>query len=259
VAKNAFRQVRSGGGLFAELLRQPLKVCTIHRGKEPPEPARRRLRCPLPEARGQCRLGRRALHQDGPSHQCQFGQPLPTLWRKDELPCRSQHLFGRQGQPFHRPAITIEGLQVGTRQRQRGVQEQRLVKTRIMDEDGAEGWRARLGVGAYQVVPKCRVQRQGGGPKTELPGFVAVRGRRGHGAPLIRAWEGADQRATDGFAPLPLLHGEGRPSRREVDGRTHDIALDACRLKLSEGEPAIADQRFVGRQLRVGPLEQARL
>jgi hypothetical protein len=259
VATNAFRQVRGGGGLFAELLRQPLQVCTIHRGKEPSKPARRRLRCTIPEARGQSRLGRRALHQDGPSYQRQFGQPLPTLWRKDALTCRSQHLFGRQGQPFHRPAIAIEGLQVGARQWQRGVQEERLVKTRIMDEYGAEGWRARLRIGAYQVVPKRRVQRQGCGPKTELPGCVAVRGRRGNGAPLVGAGEGADQRATDGFAPLPLLRRKGRPPRCKVDGSTDDRALHPSGLELSEGEPPIADQRFVVRQLLVGPLEQASL
>jgi hypothetical protein len=35
--------------------------------------------------------------------------------------------------------------------------------------------------------------------------------------------------------------------------------LDASRLELAEGKPTIADQRFVGRQLRVGPLEQAEL
>src|SRR5216683_1305618 len=34
----------------------------MHRGKEPPEPAGRRLRGTIPEARGQSRLGRRAIH-----------------------------------------------------------------------------------------------------------------------------------------------------------------------------------------------------
>ena len=36
--------------------------------------------------------------------------------------------------------------------------QERLVKPRIMDEYGAEGGRARLGIGADQIVPKCRVQ-----------------------------------------------------------------------------------------------------
>jgi hypothetical protein len=242
-----------------ELLRQPLYVCTIHRGKEPPEPARRRLWGTIPEARGQSRLGRRALHQDGPGHQCQFGQPLTPFWSKDALTRCTQHLLGRQGQPFHRPAVAIERLQVGTRQRQRGVQEEWLVKARIMDQRGAEGWRARLGIGAYQVVPKRRVQRQGGGPETELPGFVAVRWRRGNGTPLVRAWEGADKRAANGFAPLPWIRREGSPPRRKVDGRADDIALNPYCLELSEGKPPIADQRFVVRPLRVGPLEQASL
>ena len=128
-----------------------------------------------------------------------------------------------------------------------------------MDEDGAEGGRAWLGLGTDQIVPKRRVQRQGGWPETELPGFVAVRGCRGNRAPLVGAREGADQRAAGGFPPLPLLGGEGRPSRREVDGCADDIALDACCLELPEGKAAIADQRFVGRQLRVGLLEQAEL
>jgi hypothetical protein len=80
---------------------------------------------------------------NGLGHQSQCGQPLPTFWGKDALTRRSRPLFGRQGQPFLRPAIVREGLQVGTRQRQRGMQEERLVKARIMDEDGAEGGRAR--------------------------------------------------------------------------------------------------------------------
>jgi hypothetical protein len=33
--------------------------------------------------------------------------------------------------------------------------------------------------------------------------------------------------------------------------------LDARLVELAEGKPALADQRFVGRQLRVAPLEQA--
>ena len=231
----------------------------MHHGQEPPEPAGGRLRCPSPEARGPRRLGCRDIHQDGPGHQGQVGQPLPTFWGKDALARRSQHLFGRQGQPFHRPAIVIEGLQVGARQRQRGVPEERLVKARILEEHGAEGGRARLGIGADQIIPKCRVQRQGGWPKTELPGFRAVRGCRGNRAPLGGTREGADQRAAGGLPPLPLLGGEGSPARRAVDGCAHDIALDACGLELPEGKPAIADQRFVGRQLRVGLLEQAEL
>src|SRR5206468_9959137 len=99
----------------------------------------------------------------------------------------------------------------------------------------------------------------GCGPKTELPGFVAVRGRRSNGAPLIGAWEGAAQGAAAGFAPLPVIRREGSPSRRKVDGRAGDIALNPCCLELAEGEAPIADQRFVGRQLRVDPLKQAEL
>src|SRR5215471_21817877 len=110
-----------------------------------------------------------------------------------------------------------------------------------MDEDGAEGGCARLGISADQIVPKGRVQRQGGGPETELPGFVAVRGCRGNSAPLVGAREGADERATGGFPPLPLIGGEGSPARREVDRGAHHIALDACGLELPEGKPAIAD------------------
>src|SRR4029453_16123410 len=60
------------------------------------------------------------------------------------------------GSPRHtsrwpRPPNAIEGLQVGAWQRQRGVQQEWLVKTRIMDERRAEGGRARLGIGADQV------------------------------------------------------------------------------------------------------------
>ena len=130
----------------------------MHCGQEPPESARRRLRGPIPEARGQRRLGRRDIRQDGPGHQGEFGQPLPTFWGKDALPRCAQHLFGRQRQPFDRPAVALEGLQVGARQRQRGVQQEWLVKPRILDEDGAEGRRAGLGIDADQLVPKCGVQ-----------------------------------------------------------------------------------------------------
>jgi len=148
---------------------------------------------------------------------------------------------------------------VGAHQRQRGVQEERLVNTRIMDEYSAEGWRARLRIGAYQVVPKRRVQRQGCWPETELPGFLAVRWRRGNGAPLVGAWEGADKRAADGLASPPLIRRQGSPPRRKVDGSADDIALHPCCVELSEGKPPIADQGFVVCQLLVSPLEQARL
>src|SRR2546428_13889812 len=104
-----------------------------------------------------------------------------------------------------------------------------------MDKRCAEGRRARLRIRAYQVVPKLRVQRQGGWPDTELPGFVAVRWRRGNGAALVCAWEGADQRAADGFAPLPLIRGEGSPPRRKVDRSADDLALNSYCLGLSGG------------------------
>ena len=137
VAQDAFRQVRGGRLLFAELLRQPLQVCTMHRGKAPPKPARRRLWRTIPEARRDSRLSCRDIHQDGPRYPRQFGQPLTTLWSKDELTCRAQHLLGRQGQ--------------------RSIQEERLVKARIMDERCAECRRARLRIGAYQIGPKLSV------------------------------------------------------------------------------------------------------
>jgi hypothetical protein len=88
---------------------------------------------------------------------------------------------------------------------------------------------------------------------------VAVRGRRGNRAPLVRAWEGADKRTADGCAPLPLIRGAGSPPRRKVDGSADDIALTSWCLELSEGAPPIAAQRLVVRPLLVGPLEQARL
>ena len=84
----------------------------------------------------------------------------------------------------------------------------------MMDERRAEGGRARPGIGADQVVPKRCVQRQGGWPETELPGFVAVRGCRGNSAPLIGTREGADQRAAGGFAPS--LDRRGGPPVRAV-------------------------------------------
>ena len=231
----------------------------MHRGQEPPEPACGRLRCPIPAARGQRRRGGRDIHHDGPGHQGQCGPPLPTFWGTDAWARRSQPLCGRQGPPFHRPAIVRDGLPVGARQRQRGVQEERRVKSRSMAEDGAAGGRARLGIDPDHIIPKCRVQRPGGWPKTELPGCMAVRGCRGNRAPLVGAREGAEQRAAGGLPPLPLRGGEGSPARRAGDGCAHDIALDAGGLELPEGKPASADQRVGGRQLLVGLLEQAEL
>ena len=259
MTKNAFRQVRGGGGLGAELLRQPLQVCTMHRGEEPPEPAGRWLRCPSPAARGQRRLRRRNIQQDGSGHQGQCREPLTTFWRKDALTRRSYHLFRGQGQPFHRPAIAGEGLEMSARQRQRGVQEEGLVKARSMDQRGAEGWCTRSCSGPYQVVPKRRVQGQRGWPAMALPGCVALRWRCGNRAALVGAREGADQRTADGFAPFPWRGWERRPSRRAVDRSADDRALDARLLELAEGKTAITAERFVDSELRVGTLEEAEL
>jgi len=56
-----------------------------------------------------------------------------------------------------------------------------------------------------------------------------------------------------------LIRREGSPSRREVDGSADDIALQPCLLELPKGKTPIADQRFVGRELLVGALEEAEL
>ena len=45
-----------------------------------------------------------------PATKASSGNRFPTFWGKDKLARRSQHLFGRQRQPFDRPAIAIEGL-----------------------------------------------------------------------------------------------------------------------------------------------------
>src|SRR5215467_8977274 len=101
-----------------------------------------------------------------------------------------------------------------------------------MEERCTEGWRPRPRIDAYQVIPKLCVERQGGAPDMEPPGIAAVRWRRGNGAALVRAGEGADQGATDGFPPLPLIRWEGSPSRREVDRSADDIALQPGLLEL---------------------------
>jgi hypothetical protein len=148
---------------------------------------------------------------------------------------------------------------VGARQRQRGVQEEGLVKARIMDKHGTEGWCPRSCLGTYQIVPELRVQGQRGWPETELPGCVALRWRRGNRAARVRAREGADQRTTDGFAPFPLIGRERRPSRREGDRSADDRALDARLLAWAQGKTAITDERFVDCELLVGALEEAEL
>lgn len=231
----------------------------MYRSTEPPEPARRRLWGALPEARGSCWLGGGAIHSAGPGHQGQFGQALTTVWGQDALARGASHLLGRYGEPFHRPAVAIAGLEVGARQRQRGVQEEGFVKARIMDPRGAEGRRAWPCLGADQIIPTLRVEGQPGASETELPGFVAVRWRRGTRTSLVRAREGADQRATDGVPPLPLIGRERRPARRAVDRRADDIAWDAGLLEWAEGKPAITAQRFVDGKLRVSVLAEAAL
>jgi hypothetical protein len=74
----------------------------------------------------------------------------------------------------------------------------------------------------------------------ELPGFVAIGGRRGNRVALVRAREGTDQRPAHGFAPFPLIGRERRPARCEVDGSADDITWDAHLVELAEGKPAIA-------------------
>ena len=91
----------------------------------------------------------------------------------------------------------------------------------------------------------------------ELPGLVAVRWRRSHGAALVGPREGAEPCATDGLAPLPAIRREGSPPRRKVARSADDIALPTSRLELSAGKLPIADQGFVLCQLRRGSLEQA--
>jgi hypothetical protein len=231
----------------------------MDRSQESPEPPRRRLRGAIPEAGGQCRLRRGALHEDGPGHQSQCGQPLTTFWGKNAWTRCASHLLGRHREPCHRPAIAIEGLEVGARQRQRGVQEEGLVKARIRDERGAEGWCPRSRLGTYPVVPKLRVQGQRGCPETPLPGGVAIRWRRGNRAALGRAREGADQGTADGCAPLPWRGRERRPACREVDWSADDIALDARLWELAEGNTASTDERFVACALLVGASEEAAL
>ena len=124
VAQDVFGQVRGRGGFFTELGREALQVCTMHRGEAPPAAPRGRPRCSVPEPGRLHWLGRRAIHQDRPGHEGQLGQPLSTFGRKDKLPCSAQHLLRGQGQPFDRPAIAIERVQLGPRQGQRRVQKE---------------------------------------------------------------------------------------------------------------------------------------
>ena len=167
--------------------------------------------------------------------------------------CR--HLLGRQGQPFPRPAVGIEGLQLGTGQRQRRVEEEGLINARIMNTHGAEGRRPRPRIGTDQVVLTGGVACQGSWPETERPGLLAVRWGCRTGVALVRAREGMDEDAPDGFAPLPTIGRQHRSSRREVDRSPDNIAWDPGFLTLVEGKAAIADQRFVGGQLCFGLLE----
>ena len=153
------------------------------------------------------------------------------------LPRRPQPLLGRQGQPCDRPASTIAGLQGGAWQRQRGVQEEGRVKARLMDQHWTEGRRTRPRLGASQVT-----QNAAWSPREVRPlGSCQVSRRSGGGAarvrPFVRARQGAHQHAADGLPPLPLLGREGSPSRREVDGRADDIALQPASWSCRRGNP----------------------
>ena len=103
VAQDAFGQVRGRGGFFTELGREALQVCTMHRGEAPAAAPRGRPRCSVPEPSRLHRLGRCAVQQDRPGHE------------------------GQLGQPFDRPAIAIERVQLGPRQGQRRVQKEGCV------------------------------------------------------------------------------------------------------------------------------------
>src|SRR6516225_1047723 len=111
-----------------------------------------------------------------------------------------------------------------------------------MDERCTERRSAWLGIGEDQAVPELRSQPQRRGPGPELPRLLAVGWRRGNGAVLVCAREGADKRPTGGFAPLALVRREGRPPRGKVHRAACDIAVNACRLELPQGKPPIADQ-----------------
>src|SRR5687768_15603126 len=104
-----------------------------------------------------------------------------------------------------------------------------------MNERGAECRGPRLGIGEDQAVPELSSQPQRRGPGTELPRLLAIGRRRGNGAALVFAWEGADNRPTGGFAPLALVRREGRPPRGKVHRAACDIAVHACRLELPQG------------------------
>ena len=148
---------------------------------------------------------------------------------------------------------------MGSRQRQRGVQQQWLVKAWSMDDRSTERRGARRGIGQHQTIPARRAQPQGSLACTDLPGLLAVGRCRSDGVVLVRARAGADARPPPRFAPLPLLGREDRPPRREVDGTTRHRAWHAGRLELRQGKAPITDDRFGGGELRLDLLEQASL
>ena len=90
---------------FTKLLWQLLQVLAMYVRQHAAQPPRRRAGSPIPEARGQGGVCGGRVRQDTSSQQGYFGEALPTLRGKDELPGRPQHVFGPQGEPFHRPAI----------------------------------------------------------------------------------------------------------------------------------------------------------
>jgi hypothetical protein len=109
-----------------------------------------------------------------------------------------------------------------------------------MDERGA--WR---GIGEDQALPELGYELQGRWEGMELPGVLAVGRRCGDRAVLVGAWEGADEGPAGGLTPLAGGGREASPPCRKADRATGHLALKACRLDLSQGKPAVADQRFV--------------
>ena len=160
----------------------------MHLGQEAAQPTRRWTGSAIPEAGRQCRLRGRGLCQDAPRQQGYFGEALPTLRGENELPGRSEHLLGPQGQPFHGPAIPIHRLGLGPTEGERRVKQQGFSKAWVPNDHAGKGGGVQWSIRQHQVVPELGTDDAGGLGRATLPGLASVGRRRRKRLMLIGPW-----------------------------------------------------------------------
>ena len=125
----------------------------------------------IPEPDRRCRSSGSGIAQDASGQQGGFGQPLAGLRFVDELAGCSDHLLGREGELFDRPAIAVEIPCRLRRQRQRCGQQERVVIPRVEDDDDRKAGGVGRSVRQHQGDPLFGADRDA----AFLPGNDLIR------------------------------------------------------------------------------------